>query len=169
MLQGGVWSAEKAASAQPIEIGKGRMVREGRDAAILSFGARLEECVKTAALLEAEGIDISVADARFAKPLDEALITQLIETHPLLLTVEEGADGGFGAHVLTFAARAGLLTDACRVLPLTLPDSYQAHAAPHAQYAEAGLNAEQIVDAIRQHVRARPAAENTSRKRTALA
>ncbi|MES2984828.1 MAG: 1-deoxy-D-xylulose-5-phosphate synthase [Pseudomonadota bacterium] len=130
----------------PLEIGKGRVLREGADVALLSFGARLGECLKAADMLAEKGIRATVADARFAKPLDEALVTRLIQNHPLLLTIEEGASGGFGAQVLGFAANAGLLDSArCKLRALTLPDEYQAHDTQERMYAEAGLDAAHIV------------------------
>jgi 1-deoxy-D-xylulose-5-phosphate synthase len=127
-----------------LPIGKGRIIREGREIAILSLGTRLAEALKAA-----EELNATVADARFAKPLDEALIRDLITNHQLLITVEEGAMGGFGAHVLEFAAREGLL-GTCRILPLMLPDHFIEQNTPHAQYDEAGLNAAQIVAAVRE-------------------
>ncbi len=133
------------ARGTPIEIGKGRIVREGKDVAILSFGARLSEALKAAGQLAAAGISVTVADARFAKPLDEALIQQLLANHALVITLEEGASGGFGAHVLSYAANAGLLdANHPKLRVLTLPDSFQHHDAPAKMYDEAGLNAAQI-------------------------
>ncbi len=133
----------------PLEIGKGRIVREGERVAILSLGTRLGECLKAA-----EELNATVADARFAKPLDEELVRNLLKTHELVITVEEGAVGGFGAHVLCFAAKENL--DASRILPLYLPDYFMEHNAPHAQYDEAGLNAEQIVQAVTKRLGAKP-------------
>jgi len=127
----------------PLEIGKGRMIKEGHDVAFLSLGTRLSECMKAAEILEAQGISVSVADARFAKPLDENLIRELCEKHPLVITVEENSIGGFGSHVLSFAAKENLLSKT-KILPLYLPDIYQEHGNPHKMYDEAGLNAEQL-------------------------
>ncbi|MFM9889443.1 MAG: 1-deoxy-D-xylulose-5-phosphate synthase [Rickettsiales bacterium] len=130
-----------------LEIGKGRMVKEGgTQVAILSLGTRLAESLKAAEQLEAQGISVSVADARFAKPLDEALITKLFNEHDLVITVEEGGHGGFGAHVLAFAASAGLLTKA-DARTLTLPDTFIEQGIPFDMYEEAGLNASGIVKA----------------------
>lgn len=136
------------AKGSPLAIGKGRVVRgpEGAKVALLSFGTRLPEALKAADMLEAKGIAVTVADARFAKPLDEALIQQLLVSHSVLLTLEEGACGGFGAHVLETAANRGWLdTSNCKLRSLTLPDVFQQQDKPEKMYDEAGLNAEQIV------------------------
>ncbi len=131
---------------KPLEIGKGRVLREGADIALLSYGTRLGECLKAAEQLAAAGIDCTVADARFAKPLDEALIAKLIQNHGLVITIEEGSSGGFGAAVLNFASNAGLLDKtSCKLRTLTLPDDYQAHDTQAKQLAEAGLDAAAIV------------------------
>ncbi len=134
----------------PLEIGKGRVLREGDTVAILSFGTRLQEALRAADQLAAMGLDATVADARFAKPLDEALIRRLLTTHQVVVTVEEGAVGGFGAHVLHFAANAGLLDGAVKLRTLCLPDTYIDHDTPQRQYDEAGLNAPHIVAAVMQ-------------------
>ena len=129
----------------PLTIGKGRVVREGKDVALLSFGTRLGECLKAADMLAAKGIKATVADARFAKPLDEVLITQLLKDHGLVITIEEGSSGGFGAAVLAYASNAGLLdAGACKLRTLTLPDGYQAHDTQEKMYAQAGLDAASI-------------------------
>ncbi len=134
---------------EKLAIGKGRILREGRDIALLSFGTRLADCLKAADMLAAKGIAITVADARFAKPLDEALVTKLLQTHSTLITIEEGSTGGFGAAVLSFVANAGLLDDGkTKLRSLTLPDEYQAHDSHAAQLAEAGLDAAGIVEQI---------------------
>jgi 1-deoxy-D-xylulose-5-phosphate synthase len=132
----------------PFEIGKGRIMREGNRVALLSLGTRLQECMKAAELLDDMGIVATVADARFAKPLDEALIRQLMKNHELLVTVEEGAIGGFGAHVLSFAAQANLLGSNSRILPLYLPDIFIEQNTPSVMYEQAGLNAVQIVTSV---------------------
>lgn len=143
------------ARGEVLEIGKGRVLREGSDVALLSFGTRLGECIKAAEQLAAQGISATVADARFAKPLDKPLIEKLIQNHSLLITLEEGASGGFGAQVLEFAANAGLLDGAhSKLRALTLPDIYQAHGAPEKQYAEAGLDAEHITAQVKHLVAA---------------
>ena len=133
---------------EKLEIGKGRIVREGTKVAILSLGARLEEARKAADQLEAKGLSTTVADMRFAKPLDTALIEKLMRTHEVVVTVEEGAIGGLGAHVLTFASDAGLTDTGLKVRTMRLPDVFQDHDDPARQYDEAGLNAPQIVDTV---------------------
>jgi 1-deoxy-D-xylulose-5-phosphate synthase len=132
---------------QRLEIGKGRIVREGKSVAILSLGCRLGEALKAADELARRGLSATVADMRFAKPLDYALIRKLATTHELLLTVEEGAIGGFGAHVLTWLTDEGLLDGGIKVRTLRLPDIYQDHDAPAKQYADAGLDAAGIARA----------------------
>jgi len=129
---------------QKLEIGKGRLVREGSKVAILSLGARLSEALKAADQLDAKGLSTSVADMRFAKPLDEELIEKLMRSHEVILTIEEGAIGGLGAHVLTFASDAGLTDAGLKVRTMRLPDVFQDQDSPEKQYAEAGLDADGI-------------------------
>jgi 1-deoxy-D-xylulose-5-phosphate synthase len=131
-----------------LEIGRGRVVREGKAVAILSLGTRLGEALNAADALDARGLSATVADLRFAKPLDSALIRRLCATHDVVLTVEEGAVGGLGAHVLTLASDEGLLDAGLKIRTLRLPDRYQEHEAPAKQYAEAGLDAAGIVNAV---------------------
>lgn len=138
---------------QKLEIGKGRLVREGSKIAILSLGTRLEEALKAAEALEAKGLSTTVADLRFAKPLDEALIRRLLTTHEVAVTVEEGAVGGLGAHVLTFASDTGLIDAGLKLRTMRLPDTFQDQDSPQKQYDEAGLNAPQIVDTVLQALR----------------
>jgi 1-deoxy-D-xylulose-5-phosphate synthase len=128
-----------------LEIGKGRVMREGTKIAILSFGARLAECLKAADELEQRGLSTTVADARFAKPLDRDLILRLARGHECLVTIEEGAIGGFGSHVLHLLAHEGALETGLRVRPMCLPDIFQDQDKPDAMYAEAGLDAAHIV------------------------
>ena len=130
--------------AEPLEIGRGRILREGNAVAILSFGGRLQECLKAADLLAARGLSATVADARFAKPLDEELILRLAREHEALITVEEGSVGGFSSFVLHALARHGALDRGLKVRPLVLPDRFQDQDKPEAMYAEAGLDAEGI-------------------------
>ncbi|KQM28531.1 MULTISPECIES: 1-deoxy-D-xylulose-5-phosphate synthase [unclassified Sphingomonas] len=138
---------------QKLEIGKGRLVREGSKIAILSLGTRLEEALKAADALEAKGLSTTVADLRFAKPLDEAMIRRLLTTHEVAVTVEEGAVGGLGAHVLTFASDSGLIDAGLKLRTMRLPDTFQDQDSPQKQYDEAGLNAPQIVDTVLQALR----------------
>jgi 1-deoxy-D-xylulose-5-phosphate synthase len=130
---------------EALPIGKGRVVREGARIAILSLGTRLGEALKAAEELAARGLSTTVADARFAKPLDRELILKLAATHKLLITVEEGAAGGFGAHVLTLLSDAGALEHGLKVRTMTLPDKFQDHDKPERMYAAAGLDAKGIV------------------------
>ena len=129
---------------EPLEIGKGRIVREGNKIALLSLGTRLQESLKAADQLTAMGLSTTVADARFAKPLDEELILCLAKEHEVLITVEEGARGGFGAFVLHLLAEKGALDRGLKIRTLTLPDVFQDQASPAIMYDEAGLNAKQI-------------------------
>ena len=141
------------ATPERLEIGKGRIVREGKKVAILSLGTRLEEAEKAAETLEGMGLSTTVADMRFAKPLDEALIRKLLSTHEVAVTIEEAAIGGFGAHVLTLASDAGLLDGGLidgglKLRTMRLPDRFQDHDNPAKQYDEAGLTAPHIVETV---------------------
>lgn len=127
-----------------LEIGRGRVVQRGSDIAVLSFGAHLGESLKAARLMEAAGVSVSVADARFAKPLDLALIRQLARSHRALVTVEQGSVGGFGAMVLHALANEGLLDGSLAVRTVTLPDRFIDQAAPDAMYADAAMTAADI-------------------------
>jgi 1-deoxy-D-xylulose-5-phosphate synthase len=131
--------------AEPYEIGRGRIVREGTAVAILSFGTRLDEALKAADMLAARGLSATVADARFAKPLDVELILRLARHHEALVTVEEGAVGGFGSFVLQTLAEHGALDRGLKVRSLVLPDVFQDQDKPEVMYAQAGLDAEGIV------------------------
>lgn len=130
--------------AKPLEIGKGRIVKEGTKVAILSLGTRLQESLKAADILEQAGISTTIADARFAKPLDEDMILRLAKDHEVLITVEEGAMGGFGAFVLQMLAEKGALDRGLKIRTMHLPDIFQDHNSPMAMYDEAGLNAKHI-------------------------
>jgi 1-deoxy-D-xylulose-5-phosphate synthase len=134
---------------QVLEIGKGRIIRSGSKVAILSLGTRLAEAEKAAELLAAEGIAITVADARFAKPLDEALIRELAMNHEVLVTLEEGSIGGFAAHVAQFLSANGLLDGGLKFRPLCLPDYFIEQNTPDGMYSEAGLDADAIIRTIR--------------------
>ena len=131
-----------------LEIGEGRLLREGSKIALLSFGGRLGECFKAAAELEAKGLSTTIADARFAKPLDHGLILLLARHHQVVVTIEEGAAGGFGAHVLHFLAAQGSLDRGLRIRTMTLPDRFLDHDTPRMMYESAGLNASHIVATV---------------------
>ena len=128
-------------------IGRGRVLREGTSVAILSYGARLQEALAAAEELDGRGVAATVADARFAKPLDEELVRRLAREHEVLVTIEEGAIGGFGAQVLHFLAGSGILDGGLKVRPMVLPDRFIDHDKPELQYAAAGLLARDIVAA----------------------
>ncbi len=131
-----------------LEIGKGRVVREGTKVAILSLGTRLAEARLAADALEAKGLSTTVADLRFAKPLDEALIRRLLTTHEVCVTIEEGSIGGLGAHVLTMASDEGLIDGGLKLRTMRLPDKFQEHDNSDKQYAAAGLDAAAIVETV---------------------
>jgi 1-deoxy-D-xylulose-5-phosphate synthase len=133
------------AEGTPLEIGKGRVLREGHKVARLSFGARLAECLKAADELAAYGLSATVADARFAKPLDVDLVLRLAREHEVLVTIEEGAIGGFGSFVLHELAEAGMLDRGLKIRSMVLPDIFQDQDSPAAMYAKAGLDAKAIV------------------------
>jgi 1-deoxy-D-xylulose-5-phosphate synthase len=132
----------------PLEIGKGRVLREGTTVALLSYGTRLAETLTAADLLAGYGLSTTVADARFAKPLDTGLVTRLARNHEVLITVEEGSIGGFGSQVLQFLATEGLLNGGLKVRPMVLPDLFIDHDKPEKMYDQAGLNAPQIVATV---------------------
>jgi 1-deoxy-D-xylulose-5-phosphate synthase len=127
-----------------LEIGKGRMIREGKGVAILSFGTRLQEVMQACEALDARGITPTVADARFAKPLDRDLILKLVESHDALITVEEGAIGGFASHVSHLLAEEGVFDRGFKFRSMVLPDIFIDQASPRDMYKVAGLNAEDI-------------------------
>jgi 1-deoxy-D-xylulose-5-phosphate synthase len=132
----------------PLEIGRGRIMREGSAVALLSFGCRLGECLEAAELLAARGLPATVADARFAKPLDHELILQLAAHHEVIVTIEAGAAGGFGAQVLHFLAGAGLLDRGLKIRTMHLPDVFIDQDKPEKMYALAGLDADAIVRTV---------------------
>ena len=133
---------------EALEIGKGRIIREGKNIAILSYGGRLQECLEAATQLEGKDISVTVADARFAKPLDETLIKTLSENHNALITIEEGSIGGFGSFVLEYLSREGLLDNGLKIRTMHLPDIYQDQDKPEKQYAQARLDANAIVEKV---------------------
>ena len=129
----------------PLEIGKGRIVRQGSTIALLSLGTRLQEATAAAEMLGSMGLSTTVADARFAKPIDEALVTALAKNHEVLITIEEGSIGGFGSHVLSYLAEEGLLDRGLKVRTMVLPDTFIDHEKPEKMYAAAGLDRDGIV------------------------
>jgi 1-deoxy-D-xylulose-5-phosphate synthase len=135
---------EMPARGIPLEIGKGRVLREGSRVAILSFGTRLAESLKAAEALAARGVSVTVADARFAKPLDRDLVLRLARGHEALLTVEEGAVGGFGSHVAQLLAEEGVFDRGLKFRSMVLPDIFIDQASPEAMYRVAGLDAERV-------------------------
>jgi len=132
----------------PLPIGKGCIIREGSRIAILSFGARLQECLRAADDLATQGWPTTVANARFAKPLDTDLVSRLATNHEVLVTIEEGAVGGFSAHVMQFLATSGLLDKGLKVRPMVLPDRFISHGTPSNMYQDAGLAASDIVNTV---------------------
>ncbi len=136
---------ERQAAGTPLEIGKGRVLREGTSIAICNFGTRLQECLLAAEKLSAYGLSATVADARFAKPLDQDLLRRLAREHEVLITIEEGSIGGFGAHVAQFLAWEGLLDYGLKLRPMTLPDRFVDQDSPERMYEAAGLDAKAIV------------------------
>jgi 1-deoxy-D-xylulose-5-phosphate synthase len=142
---------------QALEIGKGRIVRQGTKVAILSLGTRLAEAEKAADQLEAKGLSTTVADLRFAKPLDEELIRKLLSTHEVAVTIEEASIGGLGAHVLTLASDQGLVDAGLKIRTMRLPDSFIDHDKPERQYDEARLNAPHIVETVLKALRSNSA------------
>ena len=146
--RGGGTGAALPKTPEKLEIGKGRIVREGSKVAIMSLGTRLGESLKAADELEAKGLSTTVADMRFAKPLDTDLIAKLMRDHEVVITIEEGAIGGLGAHVLTYASDAGLTDDGLKIRTMRLPDQFQDQDSPDAQYEAAGLNAPAIVETV---------------------
>jgi 1-deoxy-D-xylulose-5-phosphate synthase len=145
------------AEGKPLEIGKGRIIREGTKVALFSYGARLAECLKAADELATYGLSTTVADARFAKPLDVDMLLRLAREHEVLLTIEEGSIGGFGAHVLQTLAEHGVLDRGIKIRSMVLPDIFIDQDSPNAMYAKAALDAKSIVarafQALGQNVR----------------
>jgi 1-deoxy-D-xylulose-5-phosphate synthase len=148
---------------KPLEIGKGRIVREGHKVALFSYGARLSECLTAADELAAHGLSTTVADARFAKPLDTDLLLRLAREHEVLITIEEGAIGGFGAHVMQTLAEHGALDRGLKVRSMVLPDVFIDQDAPAAMYATAGLDAKGIMTKVFEALGKDTAAETVKR------
>ena len=145
----------------PLEIGRGRILREGTTIALLSLGGRLAECMKAAQELASYGLSTTVADARFAKPLDTDLVNRLVREHEVVITIEEGSIGGFGSQVLHHLAMNGLLDHGLKIRTMVLPDVFLDHDSPQAQYDQAGLNARHIaamaLSALGREIVAQPA------------
>jgi 1-deoxy-D-xylulose-5-phosphate synthase len=142
----------------PLEIGKGRIMRQGNQIALLSFGTRLQEALRAAEDLEAKGLSTTVADARFAKPLDEEMILKLAREHEVLITLEEGSVGGFGSMVMHLLSDKGALDDGLKVRSIVMPDEYTDHDKPDRMYANAGLDSKGIVDKVFEVLRKNPLA-----------
>jgi 1-deoxy-D-xylulose-5-phosphate synthase len=133
---------------EPLEIGKGRIIQEGSRVAILSFGTRLAECEKACELLAQRGITPTLADARFAKPLDEELVSNLSKNHEILITIEEGSVGGFGSHVAHYMTESGLMDGPIKFRSMVLPDTFIDQASPEKMYKMAGLDAASIASKV---------------------
>ena len=133
-----------------LEIGKGRTIKEGKQVAVLNFGARLEECKKASEILFKKGIDISIIDARFAKPLDEKLIIETATNHEVIVTIEEGSIGGFGSHVMQLLSDRGIFDRGLKFRSMILPDIFIDQDSPEKMYDKAGLNSQSIVNKIEQ-------------------
>ena len=133
---------------ETLEIGKGRIVRSGKHAAIISLGARLEECKKASEILSAKGIELTIVDARFAKPLDEKLIMEVATTHEAVVTIEEGSIGGFGSHVSQLLSDRGVFDNGLKFRSMILPDTFLDQDTPEAMYKKAGLDSSSIVNKI---------------------
>jgi 1-deoxy-D-xylulose-5-phosphate synthase len=143
---------------QVLEIGRGRVLRQGSDVALLCFGAQLADCLVAAEMLAQQGVSVTVADARFAKPLDTDLIGQLARHHASIVTIEQGAAGGFGAQVLQHLANTGGLDHGLRLRTMTLPDRFIEQASPAAMYADAGLSVADIIATVNAVAQRKPAA-----------
>ena len=135
---------------ETIEIGKGRIVKEGKQVAILNFGARLQECKKASEILSKKGIEITIADARFAKPLDKKLIVELATNHEVLISIEEGSIGGFGSHVMHFLSERGVFDKGLKFRSMILPDMFIDQDSPEKMYEKAGLDSQSIVNKVEQ-------------------
>ena len=131
-----------------LAIGKGKVICEGKQAAILNFGARLEECKKAKNDLDKKGIQVTIIDARFAKPLDEKLILEVASNHEVVLTIEEGSIGGFGSHVSKLLSDRGLFDKGIKFRSMFLPDTFVDQDTPDKMYEKAGLNSKSISEKI---------------------
>lgn len=151
--RGEAMGLELPSVVEPLEIGRARLMREGASIALLNFGGRLSQAQLAADQLDAEGLSTSLVDARFMKPLDMDMLSRLAREHEVLVTIEEGSRGGFGAHVLHALAAAGLLERGLKLRNLTLPDIFIDHDTPEKMYARAGLDADAIVALVRQTIK----------------
>jgi len=133
---------------ETLEIGKGKIVRQGKQAAILCLGARLEECKKAAETLSTKGIELTIVDARFAKPLDEKLIMEIVTTHEAVITIEEGSIGGFGSHVAQLLSERGVFDKGLKFRSMILRDFFIDQDSPEAMYKKAGLDNLSIVNKV---------------------
>jgi 1-deoxy-D-xylulose-5-phosphate synthase len=131
-----------------LEIGKGRVIKEGKKIAILNFGTRLEECKKASEILFKKGIEITIIDARFAKPLDEKLIMEVANNHEVLISIEEGSIGGFGSHVMQFLSDRGVFDRGLKFRSMILPDLFIDQDTPEKMYEKAGLDSLSIANKI---------------------
>ena len=131
-----------------LEIGKGRTIKKGKKVAILSFGGRLAECKKASEILISKGIDITIIDARFAKPLDEKLIMEVATNHEVLVSIEEGSVGGFGSHVMQLLSNKGVFDRGLKFRSMTLPDLFIDQDSPEKMYEKAGLDSRSIANKI---------------------
>ena len=148
-----------------LEIGKGRIVKEGKKVAILNFGARLQECLKATKNLDAKGIFATVVDARFAKPLDEKLIMDLSLNHEALITIEEGSVGGFGSHVMQMLSDRGIFDKGLKMRSMILPDKFIDQDTPEQMYKKAGLDCSSIIEKVEEVLKSNViVAKNTIKK-----
>ena len=131
-----------------LEIGKGRIIKEGKKVAILNFGTRLEECKKASEILSKKGVEITIIDARFAKPLDEKLIMEAANNHEVLVSIEEGSVGGFGSHVMQFLSDRGVFDRGVKFRSMILPDLFIDQDTPEKMYKKAGLDSLSIANKI---------------------
>ena len=143
--RGNVFGLDIPTEIESLEIGKGKIIKQGEKIALLNLGTRIEEVKNASDTLEAMGLSCTIADARFAKPLDKDLIRDLSKNHELMITIEEGSSGGFGAHVLMFLADEGILDNGFKIRNLYLPDTFIQHGDVNDMYTQAGLNSENIV------------------------
>ena len=146
--RGNGYGVELPNITEVLEIGKGRIIKEGKEAAILNFGARLEECKKASEILKEKGINITIIDARFAKPLDEKLIMEIATTHEVVISIEEGSIGGFGSHVMQLLSDRGVFDKGLKFRSMIFPDNFIDQDTPNQMYVKAGLDSIAIVKKV---------------------